>query len=116
MPIKDFLKLVQDGQELSGKPAPYKEIYHKISAEKSTLSDLITSFKAQKKCLLKDQVDKFAKDKAPDNLDHTFKYEVGLALAKARSSTGSSKVTNVLADYAAKGKNDPSKLTSRRRP
>ncbi|GJC97819.1 hypothetical protein ColKHC_06645 [Colletotrichum higginsianum] len=126
MPIKDFFKVVQDEQELLGKPAPYNEtsrvlayilkIYYKISVEKSTLAYLITSFKARKKCLLKDQVDKFAKDKAPDNLDDTFKYKAVLALAKARSSTGSSKVTNVLADYAVKGKNDPSKVTSRLRP
>lgn len=128
MPIKDFLELVQGEEELSFELAPYKEVDQKVLAqiveisdkigvEKKAFADFMTSFKAHKQYLPKDQLDKFAQDKAADNLDDKFRFEVGDALAKARSSSkGASKLTNMLADYAAEGKKDPSKINSNLKP
>ncbi|KAK1241536.1 hypothetical protein MKX08_001510 [Trichoderma sp. CBMAI-0020] len=128
MPIKDFLGLVQGEEELSFKTAPYKEVDQKVLAqileisdkigvEKKAFADFMTSFTAHKQHLPKDQLDKFAQDKAADKLDDRFRFEVGEALAKARSSSkGASTLTNMLADYAAEGKKDPSKINDGLKP
>ncbi|KAK1973948.1 hypothetical protein LZ30DRAFT_827740 [Colletotrichum cereale] len=127
MPIKNFLELVQGEHELSVEPASYKEvdqkllaqileISDKIAVEKKTCVDLVTSFKANTQYLPKDQLDRSAEDKAVDNFDDKFRYEIGEALAKAHSGKSSSKLINMLADYATEGRKDPSKLTSYLKP